>query len=315
MSAVTPAVAVVDPLMSLSPSPSPPTTSISTSTSTSTSTSNSNNNRSSSSSFFLLASVVGSAIGFGNIWRFPSLIYKYGINSGSGIVFMIPYFLGLLFIGIPLVVNELVLSSHLQTGNEINIHHYLNKHTKGIGLGCVFSGFIVSMYYITIISWCLREFMANLFGFSIGSDLLQNAVYLALTWIFVGFGLLLNVYRRKNINDKNKNVISYYMTTTAIPIIMLLIIMIRSLTLPGAYSNNYGMNKYFSIADIQWNDLSVLINQPDIWSIAIAQIFFSIGITVSILLDATATAAVFVFVAVAVAGGGGGWLVLYHLLS
>ena len=63
---------------------------------------------------------------------------------------------------------------------------------------------------------------------------------------------------------------------------MLFIIMIRSLTLPGAYSNDYGIKKYFSIANISNNiSSSILINQPDIWSTSISQIFFSIGITVS----------------------------------
>ena len=109
-----------------------------------------------------------------------------------------------------------------------------------------------------------------------------NIIYLALTWILVGirFGFI----GWNNRTDKNKShyyYISYYMVTY-IPILMLFIIMIRSLTLPGAYSNDYGIKKYFSIANISNNiSSSILINQPDIWSTSISQIFFSIGITVS----------------------------------
>jgi SNF family Na+-dependent transporter len=53
------------------------------------------------SNLHFIVSAVGSAVGFGNVWRFPSLVYEYG-----GGAFFIPYVLALLTIGIPLLVLE-----------------------------------------------------------------------------------------------------------------------------------------------------------------------------------------------------------------
>jgi len=57
---------------------------------------------------------VGSAVGFGNVWRFPSLVYEYG-----GGAFFIPYCLALFFVGIPILVLEIALGQFYETGRKL----------------------------------------------------------------------------------------------------------------------------------------------------------------------------------------------------
>lgn len=57
--------------------------------------------------FFLMASI-GSSVGLGNIWRFPSLTWKYG-----GEVFLPTYFFVLMLIGVPMLILEIALGQKL----------------------------------------------------------------------------------------------------------------------------------------------------------------------------------------------------------
>lgn len=59
-----------------------------------------------------LVAAVGSCIGFGNIWRFPTLSYEYGGGS-----FFIPYTLALFLIGIPMLILEVAVGQYFQTGD------------------------------------------------------------------------------------------------------------------------------------------------------------------------------------------------------
>ena len=91
----------------------------------------------------------------------------------------------------------------------------------------------------------------------------ENVAYLAMTWVIVGLCLSFGI--------KTTGRIAYF--TMGLPIIMLIVLLIRALTLPGASD---GVGIYFG----NW-DLKVLVDEPDIWSTAVSQIFFSIGVAVS----------------------------------
>mmetsp|Transcript_7498 Transcript_7498/g.13008 ORF Transcript_7498/g.13008 Transcript_7498/m.13008 type:complete len:627 (-) Transcript_7498:65-1945(-) len=98
----------------------------------------------------LIFSLVGYAVGVGNVWRFPYLTYTYG-----GGAFLIPYGLSLLFMGVPLFVLELGLGQLTRRGTlgmwtKIGLPRW-----QGVGLAAILTTFMVALYYITILAWTI----------------------------------------------------------------------------------------------------------------------------------------------------------------
>ena len=105
---------------------------------------------------FLFAAVT-SAIGLGNVWRFPYLAYKYG-----GGAFLLPYLIALIVAGIPLLILEFALGQKLQKG-AVDALASIKKKFSGIGWLALFVGFIVISYYAVVMGWALIYF----FNFSL----------------------------------------------------------------------------------------------------------------------------------------------------
>jgi solute carrier family 6 GABA transporter-like protein 1 len=253
----------------------------------------------SSRTAFLL-SAIGAAVGFGNVWRFPALAYEYG-----GGAFFLPYLLALFFIGIPFLVQEVAMGQHLRT-SDVGVTNNISKHLRGVGVASLICGFVVVTYYVPLISWCLRAlvesfftdqwkgdsevssydyFMQEIIG-QMDDDIVRptrilpaNVLYLAITWTMVASCISFGI--------EWTGKIAYI--TMGLPILMLFILLVRSLTLPGAMN---GLHEYIGT----W-DWSVLVEKPDVWSTAVSQIFFSIGVAVSrIFFLSSVTALVFKFV-------------------
>lgn len=97
---------------------------------------------------FILASV-GSAIGFGNIWRFPMMLYTRG-----GGAFMLPYLIALFLAAIPMVVLEFALGQRLQRGHVAMIAHIAPRWV-GIGWASVIGTFLLAQFYSVLLAYVL----------------------------------------------------------------------------------------------------------------------------------------------------------------
>ncbi|MFC1705595.1 hypothetical protein ACFL59_02090 [Planctomycetota bacterium] len=97
---------------------------------------------------FIMAAI-GSAVGLGNVWRFPYIAYKNG-----GGAFFIPYFVALITAGIPLLILEYSLGQKFQAGAPGALRR-IGKGWRWLGWFAVFVGLSISFYYVQImaLSW------------------------------------------------------------------------------------------------------------------------------------------------------------------
>jgi neurotransmitter:Na+ symporter, NSS family len=105
---------------------------------------------------FLLAAI-GSAVGLGNIWRFPYVAYENG-----GGAFLIPYFVALFTAGIPILMLEFALGHHKEASAPMAFWH-IDPKWEWLGWWAVtFVLFGISLYYIVVIGWCANYALFSL---------------------------------------------------------------------------------------------------------------------------------------------------------
>lgn len=103
----------------------------------------------------ILASA-GSAVGLGNIWRFPS-----ELGSNGGAAFLLVYLLCIIFLGLPVMVSEFLIGRRSQA-NTASAYQKLAPGTKWhlVGLMGVFSAFLILSYYVVVAGWTLEYTVA-----------------------------------------------------------------------------------------------------------------------------------------------------------
>eukprot|EP01069_Polyplicarium_translucidae_P010566 Polyplicarium_translucidae@DN3385_c1_g1_i11.p1 len=106
---------------------------------------------------FIFAAI-GSAVGIGNLWRFPYQSFKFG-----GGAFFVPYLLALFFIGIPMLQLEFALGQTYQ-GGHLKTFDKVGKRFRGLGLAAPFFAFVVTTYYSAILGWSLIYFVNSFSG-------------------------------------------------------------------------------------------------------------------------------------------------------
>lgn len=102
--------------------------------------------------FGVFAATVGSAVGLGNIWRFP---YLTGNNGGAA--FILIYVLCMLLIGIPIIISELIIGRKGQGSVFSSFKKLAPKQPWYlIGIVSVFAAFVILSFYGTIAGWTIE---------------------------------------------------------------------------------------------------------------------------------------------------------------
>ena len=111
-----------------------------------------------------ILAAAGSAVGLGNIWRFPT---ETGNNGGAA--FLLIYIGFMLFLGVPIMVSEFVIGRHSQTSVAQSFFKMSGgkKGWKLMGFIPVIAGFLVLSYYAVVAGWTLYyAFLAGIDGFA-----------------------------------------------------------------------------------------------------------------------------------------------------
>ena len=108
----------------------------------------------------VILATAGSAVGLGNVWRFP---YMTGENGGA--VFIMIYVICVVLLGIPCMISEFIVGRHGQA-NTARAYRKLAGGTPWalIGYMGVLTGFLITGYYAVVSGWCLQYIWASLIG-------------------------------------------------------------------------------------------------------------------------------------------------------
>lgn len=213
----------------------------------------------------VIAATAGSAIGLGNIWRFP---YVTGENGGAA--FLLIYIVLMLGIGVPVMLSEMIIGRKSQS-NAIGSFKKLVPQSYWwlIGLMGVFASFIILAFYSTVAGWTLHYVYSSLTHNLLGQNYevffldFKDSSLMPVIWHIVFMILTIFIV----LAGVKKGIEKY--TKLLMPLLFLLIITlcVRSLTLPGA---SKGLNFLFS-PDFSKIDANTILA-------ALGQAFFSLSI-------------------------------------
>lgn len=234
-----------------------------------------------SRSTFILAAV-GSAVGLGNAWRFPGLCAKYG-----GGAFLLVYLITMLILGIPLLMMEIAIGRKMKKGAPEALRG-MNKKFEPIGWAATSNAFVIEIYYSVVFAWVILmsfaaiKYFPSMTGNSeAASGLFYSLIQLddtfsnysipplVLICVLIAWGLIYYCIRN-GVHSVGK-VVKY---TVLLPIIFLLILAVKGLTMSGAMD---GIKALFI------PDFSALGNSA-LWIDAIGQVFYSLSIMMAIMI-------------------------------
>ena len=245
----------------------------------------------------IILAVAGSAIGLGNFLRFP----VQAASNGGG-AFMIPYFISLFLLGIPLMWIEWAvgrfggLFGH-GTAPGMFDKMWKNRFIKYFGVIGIFGPLVIFIYYTYIESWILAYAFFALTGklaqatsqtqmaaFLSGYQGITSNQYfssLASAYIFFLITFAVNIYiLYKGISGGIE-----WLSNWALPVLMLagIVLAVRVLTL-GAPSPVHPDWNIINGLGFLWNPDLAVLTQAKVWLAAAGQIFFTLSVGIGVIL-------------------------------
>lgn len=219
------------------------------------------------SRFGFIMAAAGSAVGLGNIWKFP---YVTGENGGGA--FLIIYIAFVFVFGLSLVMAELVLGRTTQKNPVGAFKQLAGSAWPLVGMLGIFTGFVILSFYIVVAGWTLAYigFMTTgqlatddpaALGKAFGAFIGEGSAPV----VYAGIFMLLNAVMV--IGGIGKGIERMSKLLMPVLFVLLLILVVRSLTLPGA---SQGIAFYLT------PNFSAVTAHT--WTAAIGQAFFSLSL-------------------------------------
>ncbi len=209
--------------------------------------------------------LIGVAVGLANVWRFPYMAGTYG-----GAAFVAVYLVFAFLLGIPAMMAEWTLGRHTRQGPAGAFTATGMPGGKGVGILLFVTVFMASSYYMLIIGQVLFYAGATLAGSFLGQDpaeffsqhlegiTVENI--LSTLAVFVAIAGVLYFGVRRGIESVSRIVMP-------IVFVSLLVVIIRSVTLPGAWEGV----RFFLVPDLSKITAQTLLA-------ALGQVFFSMSL-------------------------------------
>ena len=226
---------------------------------------------------FLLA-MIGSAVGLGNIWRYPYVLY-----SNGGGAFFIPYIVAILIMGIPFLILEYGVGYNFKSSFPKAVKTISNKW-EYLGWFLPVAVFMILIYYSAILGWdgfyviisAFKGWGADPNAYFTGSFLQANDTLGGLgTFVpFVAIAMLVGWVIMWVISHTDLEKGLGRVSKVLVPLLfaIMIFIVLFSLTLPGAG---------IGLAELYNPDWSLLLNF-NIWMAAFGQMIFSLSLGMSI---------------------------------
>ena len=182
----------------------------------------------------IILATAGSAVGLGNVWRFP---YMTGQNGGAA--FILVYIACVLILGIPCMLNEFIIGRRAQANTARSYARLANGTPwRLIGLFGVFTGFLITGYYVVVSGWCLQYIYASVAGHLSGDtdyvktyfDTFSSHPWKPIVWMLV-FMLMCHFIISRGVE---KGIEKGSKTMMPLLFILLVVIAVASCLLPGA---------------------------------------------------------------------------------